>query len=114
MVLGLLDPDPSIIKQKLKNNKKNLDSYCFFTSLWLLSLINDVNVPSKYNKQKNFLKKDYFLVSLRSLTKIAESGYISQGHGYADPDPFLNATDRNTADKDPSLEMFPLSYLCFT
>jgi hypothetical protein len=38
--MGLLDPDPlvrgmdqdpSIIK---KNSKKNLDSYCFVTSLW--------------------------------------------------------------------------------
>jgi hypothetical protein len=33
------DPDPSIIKQ---NSKKNLNSYCFVTSLK-----TDVNVPSK-------------------------------------------------------------------
>jgi hypothetical protein len=58
MFLGLLDPDPdpllrgmdphsdpSIINQ---NSKKNLDSYCFMTSLK-----NDVNVPSKSKKQKN-------------------------------------------------------------
>ncbi len=52
MFLGLNDPDPfvkgtdpdqdfSITKQ---NNKKNIDSYCFVTSLCLLSLKNDVNV----------------------------------------------------------------------
>jgi hypothetical protein len=27
------DPDPSIIKQKNKKNEKNVDSYCFVTSL---------------------------------------------------------------------------------
>jgi hypothetical protein len=64
MFLGLLDldpdplvtgtdPDPSIIKQ---NSKKNLDFYCFVT----LSLKNDVNVPSKSNKQKNFFLKISF------------------------------------------------------
>ncbi len=36
-----------------KNSKKNLDSYCFVTSFDFLSLKNDVNVPSKCNKQKN-------------------------------------------------------------
>jgi hypothetical protein len=41
-----MDPDPSIIKQ---NSKKRLGFYCFVTSLWLfmVSLKNDVNVPSK-------------------------------------------------------------------
>ncbi len=35
--------------------RKNIDSYCFVTSFGLfLSLKNDVNVPSKCNKQKNF------------------------------------------------------------
>ncbi len=61
MFLGLLDPDPlrgmipkpSIIKQK--NKKKNLDCHCFVTSLWLFSLKNGLNVPSKSNKLK-FLK----------------------------------------------------------
>jgi hypothetical protein len=54
MFLGLPDPhpdplgtstdtaqDPSIIKH---NSKKNLDFYCFVTSLTLLSLQNDENV----------------------------------------------------------------------
>ncbi len=39
-------------------SKKNLDSYCFVTSFGLLSLKNDVNDPSKNNKQKNFIKKN--------------------------------------------------------
>ncbi len=62
MFLGLLDPsplvrlrgtdlDPSIIKQ---NSNKTFDSPCSVTSLRLFVLENDVNVPSKSNKQKNF------------------------------------------------------------
>jgi hypothetical protein len=35
-----------------KNSKKNLDSYYFMTLFDFLSLKNDVNVPSKSNKQK--------------------------------------------------------------
>ncbi len=52
MFLGLQDPDPdpSIIMQK--NSKKNLDSLYFVTLFDFLSLKNDVNVPSKSNKQK--------------------------------------------------------------
>ncbi len=73
-VLGLSDPDPSLIKQK---NEKNLDSYsfvvCFVTSFGLLSLKNDVNVASKSNKQKND-KIFFWLPSWRSLVKIAGSG----------------------------------------
>ncbi len=66
------------------------------TVLWLLldflSLKNDVNAPSKSNKQKNlFLKISFLLASWRSMTKIAgsapESGSISQRHGSADTDP---------------------------
>jgi hypothetical protein len=36
----------------LKNSKKNCDSYYFVTRFVFLSLKNDVNVPSKSNKQK--------------------------------------------------------------
>jgi hypothetical protein len=43
------DPDPSI---SCKNSKKNLDSFYFVTLCDFLSLKNDVNVPSKSNKQK--------------------------------------------------------------
>jgi hypothetical protein len=46
---SLPDPDPSIIMQ---NNKKNLESYYFVTLFDFLSLKNNVNVPSKTNKQK--------------------------------------------------------------
>ncbi len=53
------------------------------TSFLLLSLKNDVNVPSKSNKQKK-LGKNYFL---RLMTKIAGSEFISQRHGSGDPDP---------------------------
>ncbi len=42
-------PGPSIIQQKCK---KNIDSYYFVT--FFLSLRNDLNVPSKSNKQKNY------------------------------------------------------------
>ncbi len=54
-VFGHLDPDrdPSITKQNIKNNH---DSSCFVTSFYFLSLKNDVNVLSKGNKQKTFLK----------------------------------------------------------
>jgi hypothetical protein len=45
-----LDPDPS--STSCKNNKKNLDAYYFVTLFDFLSLKNDVNVPSKSNKQK--------------------------------------------------------------
>ncbi len=53
-----MDPDPTsapdLQSVPSKNSKKNLDSYCFVTSCGLLSLKNDINVPSKSNKQKNF------------------------------------------------------------
>jgi hypothetical protein len=68
MFLGLLDPDPSvrgmdpgpdpdldpsITKEKIK---KNIDSYCFATFFLIFIFENDAHVPSKSNKQKNFLK----------------------------------------------------------
>ncbi len=47
-----------------------------------------MHVPSKSNKQKNFLKNQFFVGILgRSKTKIAGSKSISQRHGSADPDP---------------------------
>jgi hypothetical protein len=65
-VLGLSDPDPSIIKQK---NKKNFDSYsfvaCFVTSFGLISLKNDVNVASKSSKQKN---DEFFFFAVLKVT----------------------------------------------
>jgi hypothetical protein len=44
------DPDPYIII--MQKFLKNLDSYYFVTLLDFLSLKNNVNVPSKINKQK--------------------------------------------------------------
>ncbi len=99
------DPDPRINQSEVwirillspsKKSKKNLDSYCFVTSFWLFILENDVRVPSRSNKQKNFFKKLVFCCHLgRSMTKIAgsgsaswsESGWIGRRYGSADPDP---------------------------
>jgi hypothetical protein len=56
MFLGLLDPDPLVrvtdpdqypSKPSNKNSKQNLDSYCFATSLYFLSLKNYVNVQDQ-------------------------------------------------------------------
>jgi hypothetical protein len=52
-----LDPDPCISS---KNSKKNLDSYCFVTSFGIFIFGNDVNVPSKRNKQNKLFKKLVF------------------------------------------------------
>ncbi len=46
-----------------KNWKRNLDSYCFVTSFLLFMFDNDVNVPSKSNKQKNFFFIGFLLAS---------------------------------------------------
>ncbi len=63
MILGLLDPDPSIIKQKIK---KNIDSYNFVTSLRRFTLEkNYVNVSPKNNKQKKLEKISFFLLVSR-------------------------------------------------
>ncbi len=68
------------------------------TVLWLLldflSLKNDINVPSKSNKQ-NFFFISFLLASWRSMTKIGRSGSISQRHGSANPDtdPHQNVMD---------------------
>ena len=49
--ISVADPDPSTVSS-CKNSIKNLDSYSFVTLFDFLSLKNDVNVPSKSNKQK--------------------------------------------------------------
>jgi hypothetical protein len=49
---SVADPDPHVFGPPGSgNSKKNLDSYYFVTLFDFLSL-NDVNVPSKSNKQK--------------------------------------------------------------
>ncbi len=70
------------------------------TVLWLLydllSLKNDVNVPSK-SKEKNLEKNGFWLAFWRSRTKLAGSGdgcgSIGQRQGSADPDPYQNVMD---------------------
>jgi hypothetical protein len=54
--ISVSDPDPirihRILLPPFKNSKKNLDSYYFVTAFDVLSLKNDVTVPSKSNKQE--------------------------------------------------------------
>ncbi len=60
------DPDPSITKQ---NDRKNLDSYCFVTSLclYIFEMLCKCTVRSKRNVQKNFLTflKQFFVGVLK-------------------------------------------------
>ncbi len=75
--------------------QKNLDSTVLWLLFDILSSKNDVNVPSKSISRKTC----FLLASWRSMTKIAgswsesESGFISQRHGFADPDPQQNVMD---------------------
>jgi hypothetical protein len=64
LYLGFPDPHPDLLEKQIrilplsrKNSKKNIDSYCFVTSLIFLSLKNYINVPSKSNKKKNLERK---------------------------------------------------------
>jgi hypothetical protein len=52
----------SALLSSYKNSKKNLDSYCFVILFDFLSLKNDVNLPSKSNK--NFFVKIKFFVGI--------------------------------------------------
>jgi hypothetical protein len=52
-----------ILLSSSKIERKNLDFFCFVTSFGLFIFENDVNVPSKSNKQKNVIK-NYFFVDL--------------------------------------------------
>jgi hypothetical protein len=52
-----------ILLSSCKNNKKNLESYYFVTLFDFLSLKNNVNVPSKSNKQKKLCEKISFLLA---------------------------------------------------
>ncbi len=49
------DPDPSKFYHLAKNSKKNTDSYCFVTSLWLFIFEKLCKVASKSKKQKYFV-----------------------------------------------------------
>ncbi len=107
--LSVADPDPHVfgppgsgsISQRYGSGSgsfyhqaKKVRKTLIPTALWLFIFENVVHVPSKSNKQKNCLKNLFFVGILgRSVTKIAGSGsasgsgYISQRHGSADPDP---------------------------
>ncbi len=97
MFLGLLDPDPlvrctdpdpSIIKQNIKNN---LDSYCFVTSsllfifekwckyTWLLRKVLS-RTKIRYLVKVVNRTRIGFLASWRSVTKISGCGSICQRH----------------------------------
>ena len=104
MFLGLLNPNPSISKQKMR---KALISSVLWLLFDFLSLKNYVKVPLKNsNMQENFfLKISFLLASWRSVMKIegsgsasgseseSGSGSISQRHGSADPEPHQNVMD---------------------
>ncbi len=83
--------------QKPKIVRKTLIPTLLWLLLDFLSLENDVNVPSKSNKQKNVFKKVSFFGIVKVNEKIAGSGSrsISQRHGSAgpDPDPHQNVMD---------------------
>jgi hypothetical protein len=64
---------------------KNIDSHCFVTSFGLFIFENDVNVPSKRNKQKNFKKKNLFSVGILKVND--ENSRIRSESGPTDPDP---------------------------
>jgi hypothetical protein len=71
MFLGFPDPDPDPLVKGIDpvpdfgsgsgsfynhaNSKRNLDSYYYVTLFDFLSFKNDVNVPSKSDKQKFFV-----------------------------------------------------------
>jgi hypothetical protein len=77
---------------------KNLDFYCLWLLCDVLSLKNDVNVPSKRIKHKN-LDKFFLLARRRSLTKRARSGAgsVSQSYGTDDANLYQMSWIRNTA-----------------
>ncbi len=60
-----------------------------------LSLENDVNVPSKSNKQQKLFLTNLFFVGLLKVNgeNSRIPGSISQRHGSADPDPHKNVMD---------------------
>ncbi len=59
-----------------------------------LSLKNDVNVPSKSNKQNKFENKLFFVGVLKVTDGTAGSGSISQRYGFQDPYQNLTRSDR--------------------
>ncbi len=90
LFLSLLDPDPSIIEQKLKKTWFVL----FLISLWLFILEKWCKCTFKKKQAEKLWKNVVFLLaSWRSMTKTAGSGSIIQRHGSADPYPYQYVTD---------------------
>ncbi len=58
-----------IILSSSKNSKKNLNSYCSVTSLWLLYL-------QKVKSRKTFLKISFLLASWRSITLNKQKNFV--------------------------------------
>ncbi len=81
---------------------KNLESFCFVTSLWLLIFGKWLMYFQKVKRKKNLLP------SWLSLTKIAGSwaGSVSQRYGSAVPDPYQNV-------RDPQHRFFVLCLISF-
>ncbi len=76
MFLGLLDPN-------FASQRYGSGSFYYQLLIDFLFLKNDVNVPSKSIKQRNFFKIVFLLVSSRSIRirSRSGSGSISQRHG---------------------------------
>ncbi len=97
-----------------KNSKKNLDSYCFVISFWLLSSKNAVNVPSKTNKQNNWSKKiSFLLASWRFMTKIEGSGSRS-GSLVRGMDPQIRIRIHTKMSWICNTAWIPVSYILFS
>jgi hypothetical protein len=94
-----------ILLPPCKNMKKTLDSYFFVTLFDFLSFKNDVNVPSKSNKQKNLLQKLVFFDILKVHDE--NSRILIQDR---DPDPLFT-------DMDPRIRIrivTKMSWICST
>jgi hypothetical protein len=85
MFLGLLDPDPSITRQKLMLFRRFLND--------ILSLKTAVNVPRESNRQINKKKTKFLYASWKSWTKKTGSGSVNQVHVSKDSSPYQNVTD---------------------
>jgi hypothetical protein len=91
LLLGqLLIVKASVTYPDSKNSKENLDFYCFVTFLDLLSLKNDVNVPSKSYKQKNLF---IFIFFVGVLKVNDENSRIRIRIPDPDPDPHQSVMD---------------------
>jgi hypothetical protein len=71
------------------------------TSSSLFICEDDVNVPSKSNKQNILENKIIFVGLLKGTDEKtgsgARAGCVCQRYGSSDPDPYQNVTDPNTA-----------------